>query len=152
MEEQEKELLIQKIVSKNPIVGWDRDDLAQELRYVFARCEANFDPSKGVKFTTYFIGAAKNKLGKIRKKVYDTPLLLDDDTVDLIESPSPDPRIHDVMDALDQVTSKDIILEYYLGNLSLKEIADAHGLSIQRVHQIIQKGIEDVRVKLTVKG
>ena len=65
---------VQKFVSNTYVVGWDREDLAQELRIAIVKAAQGFQEDRGVLFHTYLHTAMVNTIRTLISKAQHTLL------------------------------------------------------------------------------
>jgi DNA-directed RNA polymerase specialized sigma24 family protein len=85
----------------------DHDDVAQELAVIWVRCRDGFDPTRGVRFASYFARAAINHWSVLRREL-DTQR----STISLDQSPSDDAEmtLAEVLSEADQLSPEEKLL------------------------------------------
>jgi len=137
------ELFIKKLASKWRVNGMEKDDLEQEFRIIYEKCKKNFDDSKGAKFSTYFITACKNRIGKLRKKYIPLPVK---DLSDYVQEPDKQTElVKEIIDSLATIPNGEYIRDYYLNGKTADEIAKEHGVSQQYIDRLIKKGVLELK-------
>ena len=78
---QQWEPKVQKMVSNTYVAGWDREDLAQELRIAIVKAAQGFQEDKGVLFHTYLHTAMVNTIRTLISKAQHT---IQSDSLDIV--------------------------------------------------------------------
>ena len=78
---QQWEPKVQKMVSNTYVAGWDREDLAQELRIAIVKAALGFQEDKGVLFHTYLHTAMVNTIRTLISKAQHT---IQSDSLDIV--------------------------------------------------------------------
>ena len=166
---QELEPTIKKIAKYNPVYNYDAEDVEQDLRMLLIKCYNNFDESKKVKFSTYFISSAINYIKRLQVRVgaknkmfvntLNDTINIDgfsSEVVDLIpqELEEESPYIEllpSVLKLLDTMPFGDWVKEYFFEGLLQTEIAQKYNTSQQIVARNIRHTLEIIRNKLQDK-
>jgi len=139
------ELFIKKLASKWGVRGLEKDDLEQEFRIIYEKCKKNFKEDKETKFSTYFIQACKNRVGKLRKKYTPLPVK---DLSDYVQQPDKSTELfEEILESIDTLTYGEYLKDYYIKGKTAKEIADANGVSQQYIDRLIKKGVQELKQK-----
>lgn len=146
-----------------------QEDLIQEASFIFMKCIKKFDPTKGIKFSTYFSDACKYELrrykDKLRKHVDNSYYLEIDEILnakpiyidDIIDDRDDVTRIKKALVHLhetQQVTDKQfnaIIEEHgFFGadKKSRKQIAEERGCTLQNIGFLYRKAVNKVKDEL----
>lgn len=72
---------VQRMLSNTFVVGWDREDLAQELRIAIVKAAQGFQEDRGVLFHTYLHTAMVNTLRTLISKAQHT---VQPDSLDIV--------------------------------------------------------------------
>lgn len=153
--------LIVKLAQNNPVHGYDPEDLEQEFRMIFLKCVENYDDTKGAKFDTYFITSCKNKVKKIKAKMYadKRPLIelslnrIDKETglemLQLYEANNtPDydeVLLQEIVDSLVSMENGDITLDYFFEEMTYEQLAEKYGMTLSKVYRTNTKNLESLR-------
>ena len=149
---------IQKMCSNMWIPGYDRDDLAQELRIAVVKAAKAYDEDRGASFHTYLHSAMVNTLrtllSKANKQIdtkslditYDETDLLPLDIVKALTDGSDFTLDFDITDeifscGLTQAEQKFLVLR--LEGLTMEEITEDLGEPAYRIRQSLRKKILD---------
>lgn len=168
-ERQEKALieydgLIKDLAKYHPIHGYDKEDIEQEFRLVLLKAVENFDPTKGIQFTTYFITSCKNVVKKIKKREYAdkrprVDLLLDKTDprtgvkfikyfADVDEDKGDKVLASIVIEKLEELETGGLTLDRYLGGLTYEELAEKYELSLSKAYRVDKSNIEEVKARM----
>lgn len=153
--------LIVRLAKHNPVHGYDPDDLEQEFRMVLLKCVKNFDDTKGAKFETYFITSCKNKIKKIKAKMYadKRPLIelslnrIDKETglefIQLYQAndePDYDEQLlQEITDSLASMENGELTMDYFLEELTYEQLAEKYHMSLSKVYRINTKNVDNLR-------
>ena len=149
---------IQKMCSNMWIPGYDRDDLAQELRIAVVKAAKAYDEDRGASFHTYLHSAMVNTLrtllSKANKQIvtksldvtYEETDLLPLDIVKALTDDSDFTLDFDITDeifscGLTQAEQKFLVLR--LEGLTMEEITEDLGEPAYRIRQSLRKKILD---------
>ena len=149
---------IQKMCSNMWIPGYDRDDLAQELRIAVVKAAKAYDEDRGASFHTYLHSAMVNTLrtllSKANKQIvtksldvtYEETDLLPWDIVKALTDDSDFTLDFDITDeifscGLTQAEQKFLVLR--LEGLTMEEITEDLGEPAYRIRQSLRKKILD---------
>lgn len=146
-----------------------QEDLIQEASFIFMKCIKKFDPTKGIKFSTYFGDACKYELrrykDKLRKHV-DNSYYLEIDEIINAKPVYLDDKIDDYNDIQkikrtlvklhneQQITDKQfnaIIEEHgFFGcdKKTRKQIADERGCTLQNIGFLYRKAANKIKEEL----
>lgn len=152
------EPIIKKLINDTHLSLYDKDDLYQECLMVLDMCNNTYDENKKTKFTTYFYTSAKNRMYDLirydnREKrpdlrsFEDVDILLNDvlDTnIDLEETGFTD-MFFKMIEYLEKMPRGDITISIYRDEMTMKEVAEKHGISEQRVQQLNKRNIEKLK-------
>ena len=149
---------IQKMCSNMWIPGYDRDDLAQELRIAVVKAAKAYDEDRGASFHTYLHSAMVNTLRTLLSKpnkqivtksldvTYEETDLLPLDIVKALTDDSDFTLDFDITDeifscGLTQAEQKFLVLR--LEGLTMEEITEDLGEPAYRIRQSLRKKILD---------
>ena len=151
------EKLIQKVIRRVFISGYDRDDLKQECLLVLHHCNQTFDEKRKVSFITYFYTSVVNTMYDLirkskRTKVpnliyvdYDDELLMK--ILDITEEDETDDNLiaNDMLIALQYIPRGNITKMIYIDGLTQREVANIENISEQRVHYLNKRNIKKLQ-------
>jgi RNA polymerase sigma factor (sigma-70 family) len=156
----EFEKTIVNLTKYNKVKGYDPDDLAQDLRMLLIHCVEHFDPTRNVKFKTYFIKSSLNYIYKMQKKYYNYysnqidiigqnknssfEEALDSYYIRDIEEDYLS-LIPDILDRLKKLPQGNITLEYYFDNMTQQQLAEKYKISQVMVHKILQNNLAELK-------
>ena len=140
-----------------------QDELRSAALYGLAVAATKFDPARGLKPSTFFWPVIRNECytamremansgivsrGKNRPAVNQFNDFAEEQfTTDTVESERAEDLMDDVMSAIGTLEERDqqMIEARFIHGKSLREIAQEHGLSYERVRQRINRGRDAVR-------
>jgi RNA polymerase sigma factor (sigma-70 family) len=149
--------LINKVVGRVFISGYDKEDLKQECLLVLHNCNKTFDNSRNVSFITYFYTSVINNMYDLirkskRTKVpnliyvdYDNELLMQMIDPNDVFSEEDDFVVNDIIIALDSMDRGIITKMIYLDGLTQREVAKKENISEQRVHYLNKRNISKLK-------
>ena len=149
---------VQKFVSNTYVVGWDREDLAQELRIAIIKAAHGFQEDRGVLFHTYLHTAMVNTIRTLISKAQHT---LSTESLDVVYSGLDDDYQvpSKILQALlqDEVGLEEIEMKEVLGqyNLSLQEMSfielRLEGLTMEEISEDLDMSSYKIRTRVREK-
>jgi RNA polymerase sigma factor (sigma-70 family) len=153
--------LIVKLSKYNQVQGYDEEDLQQEFRMVFLKCYKNYDKTKGAKFDTYFITSCKNKVKKIKAKMYadKRPLIeyslnrIDRETglemlqlyEDKRKQEYDDVLLQEIIDSLSTMEFGDLTMDYFFEEMTYEELSKKYEISVSKAYRKNINNLENLR-------
>lgn len=145
--------LINSLIHNKYIDGYEKEDLLQECHMKLYECMKTFDPSKGIKFSTYLytsirnmltnmlIGQAIEKKPKLIFMSGDDPTLLN--AVDDINFENEDYAsiLQEIVKELMLLPRGYVTYLIYIGGKTQQEVADLLGISKQRVSVLNKRNL-----------
>ena len=114
---------VQRFVSTTYVMGWDKEDLAQELRIAIVKAAHGFQEDRGVLFHTYLHTAMVNTIRTLISKAQHT---LSTESLDVVYSGLEDE--YQIPSKILQALLQD---EVGLEEIEIKEVLSRYGLSPQ---------------------
>ncbi len=116
------------------------EEIAQQAFVIAAQQMSRFDPQRG-EFRAWLLGIARNRFLVLqakeqRRRRYETAL--QDQGGGLAESHMPDLRVHEALARL-PAEYRRALESKYLKRLSMKEMAEARGLSIEAIESLLRR-------------
>jgi len=137
------ELFINKLASKWNIPSIPRDDLKQEFRIIYEKCNKNFKEDRDTKFSTYFMTACKNKVKELRKRY--TPLPVKDLSDYVQEIDKSEAVTKEIIEYIDTMKNGDVLRAYYLEGKTQDVIAKEKGVSQPYIAKLVREGVQELR-------
>lgn len=170
------ELLMYKLLSMRysgiPLPAYiDKEDLQQNLYFAFLKAVEGFKRDKHYKFNSYLEYHIRNttnryisRVKKVKELSYNAPMGDEEDTelIETMELEGAEDYINDldftddcrtIRECVDKLPEKEknYIRYYYFDGYSLRQIAELYGVSIERIRQIIQRGLKKLRGDPVIK-
>ena len=114
---------VQKFASNTYVMGWDREDLAQELRIAIVKAAQGFQEDRGVLFHTYLHTAMVNTIRTLISKAQHT---LATESLDIVY-PGPEDEYQIPSKILQALLQDEVGLE----EIEMKEVLSRYDLSLQ---------------------
>ena len=147
---------VQRMVLNTYVAGWDREDLAQELRIALLKTARAFDPTRGVLFHTYLhtslVNTIRTLISRAQKQLKLVPQSLDiiyEDTglqsTEIIEAlidPAEQEELLELEDWLDTQGLEEnelLFLQLRLEGLTMEEITEDLEESAYKVRQTLRE-------------
>lgn len=144
--------MIKKFTKNWHITGYDRDDLAQELRLVLITCNNKFDPSFNTSFSTFYYKSAENRLRNIAKQVSRRPTVayslneLDHEGHEFLESIEAEPEykvdVSEILEELNALPYGYITKEHIIDGLSQRDLAKKYKMPLSTINYHHKANIE----------
>ena len=114
---------VQRFLQTSFVVGMDKEDLAQELRFAIMKAAEGFDESKGVSFHTYLHITMVNTLRTLISKAQRNKKFYEAFTIDGIAPEGDDSAIYvsnEIQQALEDPTTQDQLEQNELNDLLIR--------------------------------
>lgn len=157
--------LIHKFIGNKFIEGYDKEDLYQECLMVLDGANKTYDPSLGVKFTTYFYINMRNKISNMIRKqerekrpdiIYvdvDSALLLNTPSEEDIEEDHERLRLFaELLKELLTYDRGDVTYKILVMGMTAQEVANEEGVSKQRISFINKRNLKRLQTFCKEKG
>ena len=169
---QQWEPKVQRFLSTTYVVGWDREDLAQELRIAIVKAAQGFQEDRGVLFHTYLHTAMVNTIRTLISKAQHTLTVesLDRSSVSNTEENN-EIMSQELLQALlqDEVGLEEVELAESLGSynltpaeqtfialrlegLTMEEITEVLGVSSYKVRKSVRDKLKDFKYAETTEA
>ena len=113
---------VQKFVSNTYVLGWDREDLAQELRIAIIKAAHGFQEDRGVLFHTYLHTAMVNTIRTLISKAQHT---IQSESLDIVY-----PGLEDEYQIPSKILQALLQDEEGLEEIEMNEVLSCYGLSL----------------------
>ena len=157
---------VQRMLQNTFVLGWEREELAQELRIAIVKAAQGFQEDKGVLFHTYLHTAMTNTLRTLITKAQHTlqPVSLDDELSKYAagedgehvaskkmlqalmqeEEGFEDAEITELLTAYDLTPMEHTFITLRLEGLTMEEISDDLGESAYKIRTGVRTKIKDM--------
>lgn len=129
-----------------------KEDLVQDMYFVFDECEKIFDPKRGVPFEAFLCKRCRFELSKTCRK---NRRLLDIDDIDDHENDFSEncamenyQNIENLKDALEYIKddeNSEILTDYFIKKIKQCDLAQKYCTNITKINRIIQEFRQDIK-------
>ena len=153
---------VQKFASNTYVMGWDREDLAQELRIAIIKAAQGFQEDRGVLFHTYLHTAMVNTIRTLISKAQHT---LVTESLDIVYSGPEDEyqipskilqallqdevgleeiEMKEVLSRYDLSPQEKAFIELRLEGLTMEEISEDLDMSSYKIRTSVREKLKDL--------
>lgn len=131
------------------------DDLVQESYLIYLSCVRNFDPAKGIKFSSYFFQACKSGFIRIASKEREENTCSISSLSREEKNFEPAYEEKEAFDVSDfsallkglNEEEKNLLFAFFAEGKKQKELAEINNISAQAINQKIKKAISKIALK-----
>lgn len=126
-----------------------KDDLIQDMYFVFAECDKIFNSQKGVPFEAFLCKRCQYELYKIWRK--NKRLLSFDDIDDqrevlCVEDKTADlETIKEILIYIKEDANSGVLADYFIKEMTQKDLAEKYQTNITKINRIIQEFIKETK-------
>lgn len=153
---------VQRMLKNTYILGWEREELAQELRIAIVKAAQGFQEDKGVLFHTYLHTAMTNTLRTLITKAQHTiqPTSLDMEYLDVDDDKKVSTKILQALlqeeEGLEEAEIEELLQSYNLTpsersfvtlrleGLTMEEISEDLGESAYKIRTAVRNKLKDI--------
>ena len=153
---------VQRMLKNTYILGWDREELAQELRIAIVKAAQGFQEDKGVLFHTYLHTAMTNTLRTLITKAQHTiqPVSLDMEYLDVDDEKKVSTKIlqallqeeeglegaeiEEMLESYDLTPMERSFVTLRLEGLTMEEISEDLGESAYKIRTAVRNKLKDM--------
>ena len=149
---------VQRMLSNTFVVGWDREDLAQELRIAIVKAAQGFQEDRGVLFHTYLHTAMVNTLRTLISKAQHT---VQPDSLDIVYEGADDESLipTKILQALLQeeeglvdIEMQELLKHYHLTNQEHLFITlRLEGMTMEEISEDLEESSYKIRTSVRTK-